>query len=1162
IAYAFVSQTDSFIHEQTATPVQLRQTFAQDDYGNQTQHFNFGKVCGEDVTCDNDEVLKYTEYIYNEARWLLNRPQRVYQTDAAGNFVSETRMYYDGEPFVGLPRGQLTRGDLVREESNLGPKQNNRFIATKRYQIDEFGNQVVIMDGNGNRITVDYDPIAHTFPVVERRHFADGHTLTYAASYHPGFGQASAATDYNGHPHIFTFDAFGRLAKMVKPGDTLEKPTEQYTYNIGSPRSFIMTQKRIRSGEDVVITRIVYLDGLGRKLQIRTDAGDGRVVVTEATTFNARQSERDKYLPYFSTGLDYAPPDPARPKTTMHYDPLGRTVRTVNPDGTFASVIHKPLVQELYDEEDNRVPSGRSSPHAQTPQVMSYDGLERLISMEEINIVNGQQERYTTRYAYDRLGNLTQIIDAQNNVKTMEYDALSRRLRMVDPDKGETLYTYDDNGNLVKTRDAKGQEVHYTYDAANRPLIERWVFNNGQADVINTVYHYDADVAPLAAGALNTLGQIAYVEDQAGTVHFSYNPRGQVIGSIRHYKDEGLTFVTRKEYDALEHLTKTIFPDGSAVSYEYDGRGLLKRISGFVDDIAYTASGQRMSITYANGVQTKYTYDARQRIEQLQTSRGQTVLQDLTYGLDDVDNIVSITDGRNSKRTENDQSQTFSYDSLYRLTQSSGAYGQIDFAYDAIGNIVRKSSTVDDPRLNLGEMRYGANEAGPHALTSAGGVAYTYDANGNLARKGDTTYLWNPRDLLVAVDDGATHSTYVYDSGSQRIKQTVRQGEVVTTTLYPDGSSELRGDQLVFYIFDDETRMADVITSFDPARLVKGFNDPAPAAPPAAVEKRWYIADHLGSNSLILDSAGEVVAERVYYPFGLTRFEQNGNAMPYSYTGKELDASGLHYYEARYYDSVTGRFISPDPFYLDQPQEGLQDPQSLNLYAYTLNNPLKYIDPDGARPTHQQFIIPVRANVHQHPREYRIFTMKIEDYGRYGTPRTVNYIRAQMTTITDRGGQWVVEGTKQVLLKFTALPNSKVYSVPGTKYGVAYTPHTVKSVASCVGNMCAVSHRASGGKVLGMEMQVMQGKYELWSADGKSTTKLDALSGSDEGSLPYASYSGIGLSDMPTQRGISAGVGVNLGGKKADDPTHIISGPSIGSYQQGPTLQKAEKPPH
>ena len=93
IAYAFVSQTDSFVHEQQAEPVRLRQTFAQDDYGNQTQEFNFGKVCGPtenpDVTCGDDEVLTYTEYIYDEERYLFNRPQRVYQTDAAGNFVSE-----------------------------------------------------------------------------------------------------------------------------------------------------------------------------------------------------------------------------------------------------------------------------------------------------------------------------------------------------------------------------------------------------------------------------------------------------------------------------------------------------------------------------------------------------------------------------------------------------------------------------------------------------------------------------------------------------------------------------------------------------------------------------------------------------------------------------------------------------------------------------------------------------------------------------------------------------------------------------------------------------------------------------------------------------------------------------------------------------------------
>ena len=63
------------------TPVQLRQSFAQDDYGNQTQLFNYGKVCGPaenvDVTCGNDEILTYTDYIYDPDRYIFDRPLRV-----------------------------------------------------------------------------------------------------------------------------------------------------------------------------------------------------------------------------------------------------------------------------------------------------------------------------------------------------------------------------------------------------------------------------------------------------------------------------------------------------------------------------------------------------------------------------------------------------------------------------------------------------------------------------------------------------------------------------------------------------------------------------------------------------------------------------------------------------------------------------------------------------------------------------------------------------------------------------------------------------------------------------------------------------------------------------------------------------------------------------
>ena len=63
-------------------------------------------------------------------------------------------------------------------------------------------------------------------------------------------------------------------------------------------------------------------------------------------------------------------------------------------------------------------------------------------------------------------------------------------------------------------------------------------------------------------------------------------------------------------------------------------------------------------------------------------------------------------------------------------------------------------------------------------------------------------------------------------------------------------------------------------------------------------------------------------------------------------TGKERDAeSGLDYFGARYYASNMGRFMSTDPIWITK--ERLADPQRLNLYAYAVNNPLRYIDPDG-----------------------------------------------------------------------------------------------------------------------------------------------------------------------------------------------------------------------
>lgn len=60
------------------------------------------------------------------------------------------------------------------------------------------------------------------------------------------------------------------------------------------------------------------------------------------------------------------------------------------------------------------------------------------------------------------------------------------------------------------------------------------------------------------------------------------------------------------------------------------------------------------------------------------------------------------------------------------------------------------------------------------------------------------------------------------------------------------------------------------------------------------------------------------------------------------FTGQRLDGTGLYYYGARYYDAGIGRFISPDSIV-----QSYANPQSLNRYAYVVNNPLKYVDAAG-----------------------------------------------------------------------------------------------------------------------------------------------------------------------------------------------------------------------
>ena len=135
---------------------------------------------------------------------------------------------------------------------------------------------------------------------------------------------------------------------------------------------------------------------------------------------------------------------------------------------------------------------------------------------------------------------------------------------------------------------------------------------------------------------------------------------------------------------------------------------------------------------------------------------------------------------------------------------------------------------------------------------------------------------------------------------------------------------------------------------------------------PAAAQSQdtviYYHTDAVGSVRMITDEAGQVVARYDYNPFGVPWPGLPPNPDVRQFAGKERDAeTEFNYFGARYYQSQTARFTTVDPVIdIDQ---ALIDPQRWNRYAYALNNPLKFTDPDGRLPI--LAIIPIVYGIYE-----------------------------------------------------------------------------------------------------------------------------------------------------------------------------------------------------
>lgn len=128
------------------------------------------------------------------------------------------------------------------------------------------------------------------------------------------------------------------------------------------------------------------------------------------------------------------------------------------------------------------------------------------------------------------------------------------------------------------------------------------------------------------------------------------------------------------------------------------------------------------------------------------------------------------------------------------------------------------------------------------------------------------------------------------------------------------------------------------------------------------MKNNYFHPDHLGSSTVITDGMGYAYQLFLNLPFGETMAEQRRSTFNnvFKFNGKELDIeTGLYYYGARYYDPRISNWLSVDPIALWQPVQesehyilgqhngGVFNAMNLNVYGYTYQNPIRYIDPNG-----------------------------------------------------------------------------------------------------------------------------------------------------------------------------------------------------------------------
>ena len=899
----------------------------------------------------------------------------------------ETRQYEGGGNYIAVQSQYDALGRLYKTSNPFRPLLSETPVWTttafdalgRKASVTTPDNAAVLTSYSGNSVTVTDQALKKRKSVTDalgrlKQVYEDPNGLNYQTSYDYDVLDNLVKVTQGTQERFFMYDSLERLIRARNPeqstyaGLNLSDPlTGNSAWSVGYQydANGNLTQKTDPRG---VIATYAY-DALNRNTTI--DYSDTASINPDVKWFYDGATNGKGRFWYFYKGGDISVGSDVEHKAIDSYDELGRPLvqrQLFKLNGTWGPTYQ---ISRSYNRAG--LVTSQTFPSGHTVSYV-YDAAGRTTTFSG-NLGDGTTRTYATNATYSPFGGLSK---EQFGTTTPTYHKAFYNIRgqLFDTRVSSVNDTWDWNrGRLILYYSGNhlwGQSG--TDNNGNVQFAQNWIPpENATLDQADTVtedsYTYDAlnRLSSVIEQRMSAAG--GWVWSQQFEQSYNYDRWGNRTINPASWG----TGINEKQFSVDSATNRLGVPVGQTGAMSYDNAGNLTNdtYTG-VGTRTYDAENKMLTAKDNTGQTSRYTYDAEGHRTRRQVASSQEEWQ--IYGMEG----ELVAEYRAASAASAPEKE-YGYRNGQLLITATGRY---NVALAANGATVTASSTA-----------------------TGSGFSPTFASNGNYRGPwGNGVEGWNdntPNSLpdWIQVDFAGSktideisvfglHDNYTVENTPTETQTFTLYGLQAFTVQYWNGSSwvtipggSVTGNNKVWRKFTFSpvaTSKIRVTINAVPDSWSRVVEIQAFGTSAGGEKVQWLVPDHLGTPRIILDQTGSLanVKRHDYLPFGEELFAgmggrtvaqgYAGDGVRQQFTSKERDVeTGLDYFLARYYSPMQGRFTSPDEF-AGGPDElfyfaddaaanptfyaDLTNPQSLNKYQYSFNNPLRYVDPDGHAP--------------------------------------------------------------------------------------------------------------------------------------------------------------------------------------------------------------------